>query len=90
MTGQELTGEIKRLGKILQARPHQREHLRKPRSSSRPDPTRTPKSPSPKRTITATRSYAEYHSDLTKDPFIAAQIVDNPGAEFPERLFISW
>ena len=89
MTGQELTDEIKRLGRsfkhglisedtfaseiLIRARPRPNAEI-----------------PLTDKVNHGLQTYAEYHSDFTKEPFIAAQIGDNPGAEFPERLFISW
>ena len=82
MTDQELTGEIKRLGRsfkhglisentfaaevLIKARPHPNAEI-----------------PLTEKNNHGNQVHAEYHSDLTKDPFIAAQIVDNPGSRVP-------
>ena len=89
MTDQELTGEIKRLGRsfkhgLISEDTFASEVLIR----ARPQPNA--EIPLTEKNDHDCQTYAEYHSDFAKTPFVAAQIVDNPGAEFPERLFIRW
>ncbi len=89
MTDQELTDEIKRLGRsfkhgLISENTFAAEVLIR----ARPRPNA--EIPLTGKNNHGTQIHAQYHSDIAKDPFIAAQIVDNPGAEFPERLFIRW